>query len=137
MAVVLVLFRETNVAAMTSCETVLSNVYREILISGEGLISKQKSLSIQLIINTNSSERSHSNIAETTNEKNVFGRGARVGGMVLTQQMNQKVALISYIQTLVVQTLDSANHWINHYPADSVIDFRNIYPLDSDLSGGF
>ena len=26
-------------------------------------------------------------------------------------------------------------HRINHYPADSVIDFRNTYPLDSDLSG--
>ena len=25
----------------------------------------------------------------------------------------------------VVQTLDSAIHRINHYPADSVIDFRN------------
>ena len=69
MAVVLVLFRETNVVAMTSCETVLSNVYHEILISEEGLISKQKSVSIQLIINTNSLERSHSNIGETTNEK--------------------------------------------------------------------
>ena len=86
MPVVLVLFRETNMAAMTSCETVLSNVYHEILISKEGLISKQKSVSIQLIINTNSLERSHSNTGETTNEKNVFdGRGARVGGMVLTQ----------------------------------------------------
>ena len=36
----------------------------------------------------------------------------------------------------VVQTSDSAIHPINHYPADSVIDFRNTYPLDSDLSGG-
>ena len=36
----------------------------------------------------------------------------------------------------VVQTLDSAIHWINHYPADSVIDFPNTYPLDSDLSRG-
>ena len=36
----------------------------------------------------------------------------------------------------VVQTLDSAIHRINHYPADSVIDFRNTYQLDSDLSGG-
>ena len=36
----------------------------------------------------------------------------------------------------VVQTLDSAIHRINHYPADSVIDFRNTYRLDSDLSGG-
>ena len=39
-------------------------------------------------------------------------------------------------QALVVQTSDSAIHGINHYPADSVIDFRNTYPLDSDLSGG-
>ena len=35
----------------------------------------------------------------------------------------------------VVQTLDSAIHRINHYPADSVISFLNTYPLDSDLSG--
>ena len=39
-------------------------------------------------------------------------------------------------QAPVVQTLDSAVHQINHYPADSVIDFRNTYALDSDLSGG-
>ena len=39
-------------------------------------------------------------------------------------------------QAPVVQTLDSAIHRINHYPADSVIDFPNTYPLDSDLSGG-
>ena len=37
-------------------------------------------------------------------------------------------------QDPVVQTSDTAIHWINHYPADSVIDFRNTYPLDSDLS---
>ena len=41
-------------------------------------------------------------------------------------------------QAPVVQTLDSAYiHRINHYPADSVIDFRNTYLLDSDLSGGY
>ena len=39
-------------------------------------------------------------------------------------------------QAPVVQTLDSAIHRINHYPADSAIDFRNTYTLDSDLSGG-
>ena len=39
-------------------------------------------------------------------------------------------------QAPVVQTSDSAIHRINHYPADSVIDFRNTYPLDSYLSGG-
>ena len=36
----------------------------------------------------------------------------------------------------VVQTLDSAIHWINHYPRDSSIGFASVYPLDSDLSGG-
>ena len=36
----------------------------------------------------------------------------------------------------VVQTLDSAIYRINHYPTNSVIDFCNTYPLDSDLSGG-
>ena len=39
-------------------------------------------------------------------------------------------------QAPVVQTSDSAIHRINHYRADSVIDFRNTCPLDSDLSGG-
>ena len=39
-------------------------------------------------------------------------------------------------QAPVVQTLDSTIHRINRYPADSVIDFRNTYQLDSDLSGG-
>ena len=37
---------------------------------------------------------------------------------------------------LVVQVSDSSIHRINHCPADSVIDLRNTYPLDSDLSGG-
>ena len=36
----------------------------------------------------------------------------------------------------VVQTLDSAIHWINHYPLDNSIGFDSVYPLDSDLSGG-
>ena len=36
----------------------------------------------------------------------------------------------------VVQTLDSAMHWINHYPLDNSIGFASVYPLDSDLSGG-
>ena len=35
----------------------------------------------------------------------------------------------------VVQTLDSAIHWINHYPLDNSIGFAGVYPLDSDLSG--
>ena len=36
----------------------------------------------------------------------------------------------------VVQRMDNAIHWINHYPADSVVCFVNTYPLDSDLSSG-
>ena len=36
----------------------------------------------------------------------------------------------------VVQTLDSAIHWINHYLLDNSIGFASVYPLDSDLSGG-
>ena len=36
----------------------------------------------------------------------------------------------------VVQTLDSAIHWVNHYPLDNSIGFAMVYPLDSDLSGG-
>ena len=39
-------------------------------------------------------------------------------------------------QARVVQKLDNAIHRVNHYPADSVVCFVNIYPLDSDLSGG-
>ena len=42
----------------------------------------------------------------------------------------------SHHLALVVQMLDNAVHRINHYPADSVIDFCNTYPVDSDLSGG-
>ena len=36
----------------------------------------------------------------------------------------------------VVQKVDNAIHRINHYPPDSMVCFVNIYPLDSDLSGG-
>ena len=36
----------------------------------------------------------------------------------------------------VVRNMDNAIHKINHYPVDSAIGFRNVYPLDSDLFGG-
>ena len=39
-------------------------------------------------------------------------------------------------QAPVVQTLDSAIHWINHYSLDNSIGFASVYPVDSDLSGG-
>ena len=34
----------------------------------------------------------------------------------------------------VVQKVDSAIHWLNHYPLDSTISFPNTYSMDSDLS---
>ena len=37
---------------------------------------------------------------------------------------------------LVVQTLDSAIQWINHYPADKYQGNQLRYPLDRDLSTG-
>jgi len=36
----------------------------------------------------------------------------------------------------VVQKVDNAIHRINNYPVHSVVCFVNVYPLDSDLSGG-
>ena len=40
------------------------------------------------------------------------------------------------MQATDVQTLDSAIHQINHYPADKYYGNQLCYPLDSDLSGG-
>ena len=40
-------------------------------------------------------------------------------------------------QAPVVQKLDSAIHWINHYPVDKYYKNRLHYPLDSDLSIGW
>ena len=36
----------------------------------------------------------------------------------------------------VVQKVDRAIRWINHYPVDGAIGFCNTCSLDSDLSGG-
>ena len=36
-------------------------------------------------------------------------------------------------QAPVVQKVDSAIHWINHYPVDNAIGLRITYPLDSDI----
>ena len=52
---------------------------------------------------------------------------------------NSKKSLIwtrFILQAPVVQTLDSAIHRINHYPADKYYANQLRYPLDSDLSGG-
>ena len=40
-------------------------------------------------------------------------------------------------QAPVVQKVDSAIYWINHYPVDSATGLRITYPLDSDISGGY
>ena len=37
----------------------------------------------------------------------------------------------SKVQVLVVHKVDSAIHWINHYPLDNAIGFPNTYPMDS------
>ena len=37
---------------------------------------------------------------------------------------------------LVVQKMDNAIQWINHYPVDSVVCFANSYSLDRDVSSG-
>ena len=36
-------------------------------------------------------------------------------------------------QASVVQRVDNAIHWINHYPVDSVVCFVDAYSLDNDL----
>ena len=40
------------------------------------------------------------------------------------------------VQAPVVQRVDSAIQWINHYPLDNTINFDSTYPLDNDLSVG-
>ena len=40
------------------------------------------------------------------------------------------------LQAPVDQRADNSIHRINHYPVDSVLCFRIIYTLDSDLAGG-
>ena len=42
--------------------------------------------------------------------------------------------MCQFIRPRVDQTLDSAIHRINHYPAGNATVSRNTYPLDSDLS---
>ena len=58
----------------------------------------------------------------------------------LTLQKHGPLFQVSHLwdisQAPVVQTLDSAIHRINHYPADKYYGNQLRYPLDSDLSGG-
>ena len=66
----------------------------------------------------------------------LVGRKNRMQHKCNRKLMGKKGEKYPAHQARVVQTLDSAIHRINRYPADSVIDLRNTYPLDSDLSGG-
>ena len=57
----------------------------------------------------------------------------------IAQRFVSSISLLnihSQIQCPVVQKVDNAIHWINHYPLNSTIGFPNTYPLDRDLSGG-
>ena len=45
--------------------------------------------------------------------------------------------ILKYTQGPVVQRVDNSIYRINHYPLDGVLCFGIIYPLDSDLSGGY
>ena len=47
-----------------------------------------------------------------------------------------RLFIIFILLAQVVQKVDSAIHWINHYPVDNTKNIVNTYPLDSDLSGG-
>ena len=58
--------------------------------------------------------------------------GLCVGAVFQIRYTGCPKSLFLYFVSLapVVQTSDSAIHQINRYPADSVIDFCNTYPLD-------
>ena len=56
--------------------------------------------------------------------------------LVITQCVEKLESTRQNDLALVVQTVDSAIYRINYYPAGYTKDFVNIYPLDSDLSGG-
>ena len=61
------------------------------------------------------------------NKQNIWFRGKDVAKILGYRDTDQAP---------VVQTLDSAIHRINHYPADKCYGNQLRYPLDSDLSGG-
>ena len=61
--------------------------------------------------------------------------GPRVCHVIQQSKQECKKLLISpFLQALVVQTLDSAIHWINHYPAVKYYEKQMRHLLDRDLS---
>ena len=51
-------------------------------------------------------------------------------------RVNIVITVVTFYQAPVVQMVDSATQWINHYPLDNAISLISSYPLDSDLSSG-
>ena len=60
----------------------------------------------------------------------------RVGGERTARLIRKVFFVFSEHLAPVVQKVDSTIHRINLYPLGSSIGSPNIYPLDSDLSGG-
>ena len=54
----------------------------------------------------------------------------------VSRVLNYKILQKETVLAPVVQTLDSALHRINHYPADKYLGNQSHYPLDRDLSSG-
>ena len=66
----------------------------------------------------------------------LFGRLRQRTLLKFMLQNNQPINHHLTNQAPVVQMLDSAIFWINHYPLDNSIGFASVYPPDSNLSGG-
>ena len=58
------------------------------------------------------------------------------GNLTVIYQSYSQTKIKFIVLAPVVQRVNNAIHWINHYPMDSVVCFANTNPLDSDLSSG-
>ena len=63
-------------------------------------------------------------------------QGSSLARHVVSLDKELYSTLSLFTQALVVQTLDIAIYWINHYLADKYYGNQLRYPLDSVLSGG-
>ena len=55
--------------------------------------------------------------------------------MKVCQRKLCTLAFILTVKASVVQTLESAIHWINHYSADMSLENQLCHALDRDLCG--
>ena len=62
-------------------------------------------------------------------------RGSSLARRVISLDKKLKSTFSLLNQARVVQTMDSALHRINHYPADKYYENQLHHPLESDLSG--